>query len=136
MLSLISRSTGNTNKLDVRKGRPAAVGHPPGRAIRKSSRSSLVFHLWGLSSPFTVYEGQATKPVRAATRSACCFRGCSSARTDQRVQAGVCKAGRRRRGTCSRSAADGLTAISLHWRASNPSSARRHSDCHQYLPSA
>ena len=90
----------------------------------------------GLSSPFSVYKGQATKPVRAATRSAFCFRGCSSARTDGRVQAGVCKASRRRRGPCPRSTSDGLAAIALHWRASHPSSACRHSDCHQYVPVA
>ena len=43
---------------------------------------------------------QATKPVREATSSALCLRGCSSARTDGRVQAGVCKVGRHRRGPC------------------------------------
>ena len=48
MLSRISRLTGSTNKLTVRKGRPAAVGRPPGHAIRKSSRSSLVLLSAGL----------------------------------------------------------------------------------------
>jgi transposase len=34
------------------------------------------------------------------------------------------------------SAADGLTAVSLQWRTSNPSSTCRHSNCHEFLPDA
>ncbi len=41
MPSPISRLTGNTNKHAARRGRSVAVGPQPGRATRRSSKSSL-----------------------------------------------------------------------------------------------
>ena len=83
MLSLISQSTGNTSKLDVHRGRPAVAGHPPGRAIRKSSRLSLALPSARLvQSVRKSYKGQATKSIGAAARSTCCLRGCPPTRAN------------------------------------------------------